>query len=150
STGTNVYIAGSIGQVGSLSQMACYWKNGVVHLLPCDGPGTNTVEVANDIVIKGNDVYATGMAQSITIGNQYPLYWKNDQVQFLPEKNTDADATGIAINGGDVYIAGGDGSGATIWKNGVAGYLPGGVSAQRLVFVGNDLYVAGASSVNSQ
>jgi len=142
STGSNFYIAGSIGQLGSIRKMACYWKNGVLHQLQCSGSADDT-EQANDIVVKGNDVYLAGMVQSVSSGKQYPLYWKNDQLQVLSETNTDADANGIAINGNDVYIAGGDGLGATIWKNGVAGNLPGGGVAERIAFAGNDMYVAG-------
>jgi len=156
SSGTNVYIVGSIGQVGSLAQTACYWKNGVVHLLPCNGPGTGNVEVANDIVIKGNDIYVAGVVQSISSGQQYAVFWKNDQVQFLPEEQTTGDAEGIFVNGADVYIAGYSGSLPTVWKNGVPGTLPGSTAqgfvaaAVRVTFVGNDEYVAGNNNVSGE
>lgn len=143
STGTNFYIAGSIGK------MACYWKNGIIHLLHCSGSAYDA-EQANDIVVKGNDVYLAGMVQSVSSGKEYALYWKNDQLQTLPETNTNGDAYGITLNGNDVYIAGNNGSGASVWKNGAAANLPGGALAVGLAFVGSDLYATGADNVSGE
>lgn len=133
----NVFIAGSIGN------QACYWDNGIVHLLPSEPGGGSTLDSpyqAFDITVRGNDIYVVGA------GDRDALYWKNDQLQVV--FSSFAQAHGIALKDSDVYITGYHLSGAVVWKNGVITSLPNSSSAASIVFAGNDQYVAGGSPVN--
>lgn len=138
----NFYIAGSIGN------MACYWKNGVIHQLPCDpGDGGGDQMRGDAILVKGNDVYVVGLVNIPSKIAQYAGYWKNDQLQIL-QPDFDAEAYGIAFNGSDVYIVGNNASQAAVWKNGVPSFPTDASSAAGIAFAGNDQYIVGSSITN--
>jgi len=114
-SGSDVYVAGQ-----TLGGVAAYWKNGTMTTLP-EG---NT---ANAITVVGPDVYVAGKS---AVGSV--LYWKNGAVTQLtdgPSNATAAGVTGIAVLGGNVYVAGGMPNGdaglvPTLWKNTTPQMLP--------------------------
>jgi hypothetical protein len=102
----DVYIA------GYTNGQATIWKNDVATTLP----GNSNVSTANSIVINGNDIYAAGLS-----GTAY-TYWKNGVQNVLPySQNALVQQCVIGLDGSDVYVAGGDAPGYSIyWRNNVA------------------------------
>lgn len=114
-SGSDVYVAGQ-----TTDGVAAYWKNGAVTKLT-EG---NT---ASAITVNGSDVYVVGKS---AIGSV--IYWKNGAATQLVDGSANAIpawATGIAVSGSNVYVAGampnGDaGSVPTVWTNNTAQTLP--------------------------
>jgi hypothetical protein len=99
---TDVYICGAVNAV------ATYWKNGKAVSLPGVGG------YANAITVSGTDVYVAGTA------NNLPTLWKNGIAVTLDAGGGTAIADGIAVVGGNVYVAGNSlPTGIVYWKNGV-------------------------------
>jgi len=136
---TYVYVVGDTYTSKDVS-VATYWKNSVSHLLVTD---TTKSSLANGIAIKDTDVYICGAINGVA------TYWKNG----LPVSvANNAIATGIFINGSDIYLIGetflNGHDVATLWKNGIATILPDAspMSNASSIFVnGNDVYIAGLS-----
>jgi hypothetical protein len=148
-SGNNVYLAGyEFSSVGK--EVAMYWENG------------NPVEITDStknaygyaIAVSGSDVYVGGYENSRTsgLGNDIAMYWKNDSAVALTDGTSEAQAYGIAVSGSDVYVVGfinnGNGSVATIWKDGTASTLndatgAAATNAWSIVLSGSDVYVAG-------
>jgi hypothetical protein len=112
----------------------------------------------NSIYVSGNDVYVAG------VNDGYATLWKNGVAQRLGEHQHRSFANSVFVSSGVVYVAGGDigweknrrGYGgmvlndleypyATLWKNGIAQRLEGGINGTaNSVFVsGGNVYVAG-------
>lgn len=150
------YIAGNINmgpRPDYQTAHACYWKDGVIHMLPING----IYATANAITLSGTDVYATGMA--IAYNNQpYAVYWKNDVLYKLTDTIGDDVASGnsIAVSGNDVYIVGQVNGAPACWKNGVLVSLGGNTpqnhlgNAEGVAVQGSDVYAAGAESSDGQ
>lgn len=131
--------------------VAKLWRNGVSTSL---SDGTKET-AASGVVIVGTDVYVSGYGdKTATNTNSIPLLWKNGVATELPTTGGIGGFTqAIATNGTDVYVVGyenGTTTKATIWKNGVASYLPLDVSynlysgrAMSVAVSGNDVYVVG-------
>ncbi|MEH6659958.1 hypothetical protein [Leeuwenhoekiella marinoflava] len=108
--------------VGGKMPFPMYWKNTELIQL-----GSLFGEV-NQITVNKGDVYAVGYYNkndSNSTGNT-ACYWKNEE---LVELEDDAQATGIYIDGTDVYVCGSTGRDqasykACYWKNGVRVALP--------------------------
>jgi hypothetical protein len=135
--GTDVYVAGNITSSQSIP-VATYWKNGVAHALG----DSSTESYTYAITAADTNVYIAGIA------NNTATYWKNGKATALTNGSM---ALGIAVNGGDVYVAGvstieGGTSVATYWKNGIPVTLTDNVTpsvAVSIAVVGSDVYVAG-------
>lgn len=96
------------------------WKNGSVIKTGSSSQNFNSIVVSNsDVYIAGND----GSAAS---------YFKNDSVFHLTNGASEAEASGIAIWGNDVYVAGYENISGhnvpTYWKNGTAVRLTSGLN----------------------
>ena len=107
--------------------------------------------VANGIAVSGPDVYLVGSGSTGT-GRQRAILWKNGTVIPLTDGSQFAAATGIFIQGTDVYICGEEKDNndsfyvAKYWKNGQAVILSDTTSVclTNSIFVDqNDVYVAG-------
>ncbi len=147
--GTDVYVVGSIFSGGTAGRMvATIWKNGVPTSL---SNGTNSAD-ATDICINGNDIYVSGQEQ---IGAPYyPLLWKNNSNIPLSTPTIYGRTGGVNVNNDTVYVIGtsasanGTNDAATVWKNGVASYLPAtapnkNTYATDIKFLGNDVFISG-------
>ena len=104
---SNVYVTGYTNNGATL------WKNGDVTSL--SKPGT---AVANGIFISGPDIYVSGFSGAMV------TYWKNGTaINLSPGKISNlANASYIALDGNDVYVAGGLSTspvGSVYWRNGV-------------------------------
>jgi hypothetical protein len=111
---------------------------------------TDTVRVTVIPLVLENDSLDVYVA-----GNQHsgPMYWKNGQgvvLKISPFQN--GNATDIALDGNDVYVAGWEGdfldmtkNRAKYWKNGQEVFLTGetGAGANAIAVSGTDVYVAG-------
>jgi hypothetical protein len=154
---TTVWNAGSsINDDGTTSPV--YWKNGVIHELSkisAERPG-----YAEDIFINNDDIYVSGETFTGTQGAPgagVACYWKNGQRVDLPKsvegQGQDAIATGIAVDGGSIYVAGAVGNQYRVgipvyWKDGVLTTLPvptefGGGLALGMHVSGSDIYYYG-------
>ncbi|MFD2826535.1 hypothetical protein ACFSYG_08620 [Leeuwenhoekiella polynyae] len=108
--------------VGGKMPYPMYWKNTKLIQL-----GSLFGEV-NQITVNAGDVYAVGYynkTDSNSTGNT-ACYWKNEELMELED---DAQATGIFIDGSDIYVCGSTGRDqasykACYWKNGVRVALP--------------------------
>jgi hypothetical protein len=101
-SGGTVYVA------GKYDMSACYWTNGVRQNL--DLPANHRESRAESVVVSGGIVYVAGWYRdSITLIEQ-PCYWVNGTRHDLPVPSSPAAtksyATGIAVAGNDVYVAG--------------------------------------------
>ena len=133
--GSDIYVCGMI------NSHATYWKNGTPHSI------NSTYESrAYDLAIDGTDVYLVGMEYSLAGGSEAKI-WKNDAPTSLTDGNNYADADGIAITNGDVYVTGQESSTLKMWKNGAATTLgtggQSGTSNNSIAILKNDVYVSG-------
>lgn len=108
--GSDVYLAGSLAN----NQSPVYWKNGVVASV-----SGGALTILNAMAVSGTDIYFAGTTVSSISGgsNGYvATMWKNGSLTRLTDASSPAsNATGMALNGSDVYIAGNGG----YWKNGM-------------------------------
>lgn len=100
---------------------------------------------------RDTDVYLAGFI----VANGYSTiatFWKNGVATKLAGETQNSSAKAIAVNGGDVYIAGSVSNGnssfpvAVYWKNGVEVQLTDSLpntSANAIAISGNDIYLAG-------
>ena len=101
------------------------------------------------------DVYVAGYI--MTGSGTTAAYWKNGVLTTLGDSLSFSQASGIAVQGNNVYVAGTYGLAneyAVYWKNGVATTLsPGSYSAEAscIALQGSDVYIGGAIySITSQ
>jgi uncharacterized membrane protein len=113
--GGNVYVSGSyIYDDGGRIYGACYWKDGTRVDLPIpDG----TQSIATGISVQGDNVYVSGIYGSSffsykdggdkTYSYGVACYWKDGTRVDLPiPDGTQSIATGISVQGDNVYVAG--------------------------------------------
>jgi hypothetical protein len=96
-----VYVLGSSGDTTE------YWKNGVATVLTAGGSGTFSVSA---MTVSDSDVYVAGQMVTGVASNNLELahaeYWKNGVGVALPDSTGLAMASGIYVDGADVYVAG--------------------------------------------
>lgn len=149
--GTDVYLVGSIysgGISGGFS--ATVWKNGIPTTLILGSSNVNAS--ANGIFINGNDIYICGNEQ---IGSlNYPRLWKNNIPVNLTTPLIYGRAGGLTVYNDTVYVVGtsaaiaGTNDMATVWKNGIASYLPkvapnSNSYAKDIKIIGGDIFISG-------
>lgn len=130
-TPPDVYVAGSEGG------QAKYWVNGSAVTLTGGAQAT-------DIVVDGSDVHVCGFGQDPITGIFIAKYWLNGVATDLSDGSSDAIAFGIAVSGGDVYIAGRTGVWSpmgVVWVNGVETQLGSGQPMGIFAAANGDIYV---------
>ncbi len=159
----DVYICGTEA-VGNSNSVPKVWKNGVATILPKD-----TFDFADPTGIKvfNGDVYVCGSVDRNNPGSgaysSRALYWKNGVINFLSNaaNSTHANAWGLFINNGDVYVTGSESnnnqnsSTGVYWKNGVKTTMAFSATSTsyytNCIFVdNNDVYVAGSQAQQNQ
>jgi hypothetical protein len=128
----NVYVAGYASDERDDYMYDPFWKNGVAQNMSdgrCDA-------VFNSVFASDGDVYAAG-TDWVNHRKYYCAVWKNSLMQVLSrhEETEHACAECVYVSGGDVYVAGYDGHGAIVWKNGATQRLAGKGSRAYCVFV---------------
>jgi len=115
------------------------------------------VDTAVDVYAAGYITTSNGMGGTAEVA----AYWKNGVLTRLTDSLSFAEATGIAVNGSDVYVVGYTSSpsnqfneNAVLWKNGVATMLsPDSAYSEAtcIGLMGTDVYVGGfVLNVNAQ
>lgn len=147
--GDDVYIAGyaMIQANGNdeRTSVARLWKNGVIQPLES---GKN-FEQAVSVFVSEGDVYVLGSESSLpnpsSSSNKFIYkYWKNGKAEVFEEAGTGLEGVNsIFVSDGNVYVAGGYGKQAKLWKNGIGENLPEGEYASSVFVSGNDVYIAG-------
>jgi hypothetical protein len=103
-SGTDVYVAGADNNT------ACYWKNGVEHVFPQPNPNFPVSYAAGIAISATGDVYIVGsyVAGFINSNSSYnvAVMWKNNVMSLLAFNKFGSLATGIYIDGSDVYVCG--------------------------------------------
>jgi hypothetical protein len=165
-SGSDVYVAGHV-EDSQQTQIPVYWQNGTEIALPIS---TTLPAGATGIAVSGGNVYVVGFAPaSCSVGNcAGATLWTNGVATALtdgsfpgaPSDFYSTSATGIFVDGPDVYVSGFssqcvDTACSSVvaipvyWKNGVVVELTSAanqppVEAADSIFVsGSDVYVAG-------
>ncbi len=91
------------------------WKNGFTTLLT--NPSQTASSTARGVTVNGGDVY---VASYDWVGANYVAkLWKNGVSSSLSDGTQNAVANAVTTLNSNVYVAGQDGSKATVWINGV-------------------------------
>ena len=138
SAGSDIYFAGH-----DSAYDACYWKNGVLHVLEQNQPTGSGIQISS-IFVSGTDVYVAGSDQL-----QSAVIWINGMKTVLQSSDGERlyNVQSIFVQGKDLYWIGN--REAAYWKNGVKTLLStqGAQPAANSIFVsGTDVYVAGEDS----
>jgi len=114
-SGTDVYVVGYDMNNGAYPAPRC-WKNGVALNMTFSVLG-----VAHSVWVDGSDVYVAGSEGPAT-GNLIATIWKNGTPTTLTDGTYVAEATGVTVAGGAVYVSGYiEGPVQRVyWKDGVA------------------------------
>ena len=155
-TALDVYAAGYIttsNGSGGVSEVAAYWKNGVLTRLA----DSLSFSEATGIAVSGNDVYVVGYVTSPTnIGTENAVLWKNGVATMLSPDSAFSEATCIALQGTDVYVGGfvlnvntqnsnnSSSNQPVYWKNGSPNLLPMATGISSVAVSGGDVYFAGS------
>ncbi|WP_158084198.1 LruC domain-containing protein [Marispirochaeta aestuarii] len=120
--GNNAFIAGRYN-----TGTAAYWREGVSTEIQLNSVGAQ----ASGIWVDSGNVYAAGSYFDLDLPGKRAAWWLDDSsVQtdlFGEDSSFPTSATGIAVDGSDVYLAGTQtteaATEAVVWKNGVATVL---------------------------
>jgi Carboxypeptidase regulatory-like domain len=145
-----VYIAGGI------DNNAVLWKDGVPTFLT-NLPASNVkYAYAVRTLVYNNDVYVLGSEQDSTINGWVSTIklWKNGVATNITNGTTDAEAYGLDVYNGDIYVCGEERTGNTmipkLWKNGVVTNLPKDTfdyaAPTNIKVVNGDIYISGAAT----
>lgn len=114
-SGSDVYVAGYDMNNGTYAVPRC-WKNGVALNMT-----SSAVGVAHSVWVDGSDVYVAG-SEGPASGYLIATIWKNGTPTQLTDGSSTAEATGVTVAGGAVYVSGYiEGQVQRVyWKDGVA------------------------------
>jgi len=114
-SGSDIYVAGYDMINGAYAVPRC-WKNGVA--LPMT---FSVLGYTHSVWVDGSDVYVAGSEGPAT-GNLIATIWKNGTPTNLTDGTNVAEATGVTVAGGAVYVSGYEEGQVqrVYWKNGVA------------------------------
>ncbi len=127
SVATSIAVAGNdVYVTGYVEEQTVYWKNGQLNYLPSYGSFTKVT--AGSALASGTDIYFIGCVSNFS--GSIPCYWKNGKLVLLTDSSKIdgfPEATGIFVDGNDVYICGSESVKATgrkslelgYWKNGI-------------------------------
>jgi len=166
--GSDVYVVGcnNLGTGIYVYDAATCWKNGVAMMLQNiaeENPGGPIGSLAMAIAVQGSDVHIVGYGDvSWGGGDPVALYWKNgvatELVKYYPADglfNAQSHAYAIALQGADVFIAGGSTkntdlspppnnySGPMYWKDNVVN--PFNITGESAPFSANSIAVNGSN-----
>jgi uncharacterized protein YjdB len=111
-SGADVYVAGN-ANIAPGYQKAVLWVNGEIQSLSTVGATHWNDDDACSVCVSGGDVYVAGTGKD---GGNRATLWKNGAAQSVGNSGTKAYS--VHVYGNDVYVAGRQGGGAVIWKNG--------------------------------
>jgi len=134
--GTDVYA------LGMINDKATYWVNGSPTTL-----STTSDSRIYDVVKDGTDLYVAGFERNVD-GYSVATVWKNGSVfSSLSDGKYYAEANGIAINNGTVYVTGTDNQTLKLWTDGNETILgtagKSGTGNNSVAVLKGDVYVAG-------
>jgi len=112
-TGSDVYITGAVENTADDHVIATLWKNGTPTALTTDGDQISSAATA--IAASGSTVYVAGYDDNVA------TYWSGGTMHKISNVTQQYMATGLTIDGSDVYVAGNEGyntTNAVYWKNG--------------------------------
>jgi hypothetical protein len=147
---SNVYFVGTnTGAYPNNNPSATFWKYGIPNTIADDLSSLGSTPAG--VVLNGTDIYIAG---STHIGvNQVATAWKNGIATALADTTEASKAYAIAINNGNIFIAGcvtvANGSQqATVWKNNISSTVPPddaytSSEAYAVAINGTDVYMAG-------
>jgi hypothetical protein len=121
----NVYAVGYTMDSASFPVPTIWTNNGSATILSISNESQGNDNTATSVVVSGSHLYITGTYNSSSTSTAVPCYWLDGTESDLPiPANANGYAEGIAINGGNVYIAGyyKDAKGVyypVYWKNGI-------------------------------
>jgi hypothetical protein len=151
-SGNDIYVVGAGNQRVSpnfpdgVAGSVTLWKNGI----PTYITDENKYAEARSIFVSGNDVYIAGFEGILNSHNKYDVnarLWKNGSSTPLSLilASSSSRANSVYVYKDDVYVAGSDAKGATLWKNGIASILSfSNNSDANCVYVSDgDVYVVG-------
>jgi hypothetical protein len=154
----DIYVVGNEFNSNRTKLIPKIWKNGI---------GTNLSNISSDkfayaskIMIDNNSRYIVGYMRSENTKRNRATLWTNEVPFYLTDGTNDAEATSVAVNHNDVYVAGYEKNtfGANViynakyWKNGVAVNLTEGkfVSVAMSISVIEDKIYVGGYEQNSE
>ncbi len=129
--GEDVHILGmELSSDNESNPAILYWKNGVLTRITegknLSQPTAMTVD-GDDVYIAGYEFKESCNTMDSCNGNFVAKYWKNGKATHLTDGNREAEAKSIAVNNGDIYVAGYEEAQRTagnrvakLWKNGTA------------------------------
>jgi hypothetical protein len=137
---TVVYAAGA-----DAGNKATVWKDGAV-LWRMPGGGEYSFSCVNSVCAEGGAVHAAGQHVDLASMEARPFVWSSaGGLSFLGSGMGMASA--VCASGGHVYVAGNDGTGGKVWRDGQPLHsLPAYAVPMAIAVSGNDVYTAGHDS----
>ena len=119
----HVFVAGNVREQGSTLSQPCYWVDGDFQELDNDD-GSAFCSVEDLFVANGDELHMVGHIRASS-GFNKAMYWGPGSSTALTDGSTDAEARGVCVAGGAVYVCGhvtnqafGGEKIATYWLNG--------------------------------
>jgi hypothetical protein len=121
--GTHVIAAGKVREQGSVNYQPCYWVDDELFELDNEA-GSSFCSVEDLFVANGDELHMVGHIRASS-GFNKAMYWGPGSSTALTDGSTDAEARGVCLAGGAVYVCGyvtdqafGGEKIATYWLNG--------------------------------
>lgn len=119
----HVFVAGTVREQGTTLSQPCYWVDGDFQELDNDD-GSAFCSVEDLFVTNGDELHMVGHVRASS-GFDKAMYWGPGSSTALTDGSTDAQAHGVCVEGGSIYVCGyvdnqaiGGERIATYWLNG--------------------------------